>query len=408
MKRLLAASIVALLAVTACGTEPPSVEVQPVSMRLTDASSGFGLKLLGQLLADPEAGNVFISPLSATILLSMVASATEGDARRQMLTSLGLDPSVDPSSEIAQTIQRLAKSDSNAQLELAQAVWAQKGLDLSPTYVAKLRDDYKAEMANLDFTSPQAVKTVNDWVDNATHHKITSIVESFDPTTVGFLVNAAYFHALWTIEFSGLNRLGDFTTFAGGAARVPIMRRDQNVVQLTTPDYWAALLPYKGGRFSALVILPSKVLSPREFSSFLTLSRWTSAMDHLRKAVGPTFGAKCQDQGFGDSGVSCDGTLEMPKFELEYKSDLNKALNAVGYPVPAGMPGFCSGCFLSLVIQKTYLKVDEKGTTAAAVTGGVVDTALRQEMVVNRPFALALIDNASGAPLFLGAIGNLG
>ncbi len=70
--------------------------------------------------------------------------------------------------------------------------------------------------------------------------------------------------------------------------------------------------------------------------------------------------------------------------------------------------GFREDCFLSRVVQKTYLKVDEKGTTAAAVTGGFVETSYRLPMVVNRPFALALIDNASGAPLFLGAIGNIG
>ena len=75
--------------------------------------------------------------------------------------------------------------------------------------------------------------------------------------------------------------------------------------------------------------------------------------------------------------------------------------------MPAALPDFCDGCVLSTVIQKTYLEVDEKGTTAAAATGGMVTTSARGPVVVNRPFAFALIDNASGAPLFLGAIGNL-
>ena len=406
MRRLTSAALVALFVLVACGSEPPDVQVQPVSMRLTDASSAFGLKLLDRLLADPKAGNVFISPLSATVLLSMVASATEGETRQKMLTALGLDPSVDPSGEIASTIKRLAQSDSNAQLELAQAVWAQSGLQLSPAYVTKLRNDYRAAMGNVDFRSPAAVKRINDWVDNATHHKISSIVDSLDPNTVGFLVNATYFHALWRTEFDAVKEPGAFATFLG-PAEVPMMRRDDDVVQLATPDYRAALLPYRGGRFSALVLLPTGFLTPRDFAAFLTLSRWTQALDYLRQAVGPTFGAKCTDKGFGDSGVSCDGTLVMPKVELEYKIELNDALNAAGYPVPSDMPEFCGGCQLTEVLQKTYLKMDEKGTTAAAVTGGVVGTALREPMVVNRPFALALIDNATGAPMFLGAIGNV-
>ena len=138
----------------ACGGQPAEVPVQHVSMKLTDSSSGFGLKLLDTLLSEKGAANVFISPLSATILLSMVASAAKGDTRAAMLTALGMDPSVDPSVEIAATIKRLAQSDSNAQFELAQAVWAQKGLGLSPAYVKKLREDYRAELANLDFQAP--------------------------------------------------------------------------------------------------------------------------------------------------------------------------------------------------------------------------------------------------------------
>jgi serine protease inhibitor len=170
-------------------------------MQITASSSAFGVALLDRLLAEPGAGNVFISPLSATIALSMAASAAHGDTRAAMMNVLGLDPNMDPADQARQTIERLAQSDSNAQLELAQAVWAQQGLPLSPTYLAKLRDDYKAQLSNLDFTSPTAPATVNRWVDNATHHKIQQLVTGFDPATVAYLVNATYFHALWAQEF---------------------------------------------------------------------------------------------------------------------------------------------------------------------------------------------------------------
>src|SRR4051812_25750275 len=145
----------ATFALTACGTAPAvSLPVQRVSMKLTDASPAFGLKLVDELLAEPGAGNVFISPLSASIMLAMAASASQGETQARMLKALGLDPNTDPSPELAATIQRLTRSDSSVQLELAQAVWAQEGLKLSPPYVAKLRDDYKAELGNLDFGSP--------------------------------------------------------------------------------------------------------------------------------------------------------------------------------------------------------------------------------------------------------------
>jgi len=97
----------------------------------------------------------------------------------------------------------------------------------------------------------------------------------------------------------------------------------------------------------------------------------------------------------------------MPKFKLDYKKDLTETLHVMGMPMPAAVPDFCGECALSQVVQKTFLEVDEKGTTAAAATGGAVTSALRIPIVVDRPFAFALIDNATDAPLFLGAIGNL-
>jgi serine protease inhibitor len=406
MRRRLALGIVAAFALTACGGEPAVVPVQRVSMKLTESSPAFGLKLLDHLLAAPDAGNVFISPLSATIMLSMAASASEGQTRIAMLKALGLDVSADPSAEIAATIKRLAKSDANAQLELAQAVWAQDGLQLSPAYVAKLRGDYRATVGNLDFRSAGAPGVVNSWVDEATHHKITELVDSFPPETVGFLVNATYFHALWATEFKS-TASGDFHTFAGDTRRLPMMRRDDEVIELSTPDYQAALLPYKGARFSALVLLPRGELGPKGFATLLTEARWAEVMGYLHQAAGPTLGDKCAAQGFGDSGVTCGGTLVMPKFKIEYKQDLTETLAAIGMPMAAALPDFCDGCVLSKVIQKTYLEIDEKGTTAAAATGGSVATSAPTPMVVDRPFAFALIDNATDAPLFLGAIGNL-
>jgi serpin B len=407
MRRLAVACSALAIALAACGDSPDPV-VQHVSMKLTDTSTGFGLSLVDHLLAEPGAGNVFVSPLSAALMLSMAASAAQGDTRAAMLKTLGLDPSVDPSAEVRQTIQRLAQSDDSAQLELAQAVWMEKGLPLNPQYVARLRNDYRAQLANLDFQSPGAPSVVNQWVDAATHHKISDLVDSFDPSDVAYLVNATYFHALWRIEFDSRDP-GQFHTFANTTVSVPMMRRTENVTELSTPDYVAALLPYKGGRFSAVLLLPRQMLSPADFSEFLSPTTWNQALGYLHGATGPSLGGACTDHetGVPNVGVLCDGSLDMPKFKLDYKKDLTQTLSAMGMPMPAPVPEFCGPCLLTRVLQKTYLEVDEKGTTAAAASGGNVATALRFPIVVDRPFAFALIDNATDAPLFLGAIGTL-
>jgi serpin B len=377
-------------------------------MNLTDSSTGFGIALTDRLLAEPNASNVFISPLSATLALSMAASAAHGATRASIMATLGLDPSVDPSSQAKLTIDRLMQSDDNAQLELAQGVWTEKGLALNPTYVSHLRDDYRAQIASLDFNSPSAPKVVNDWVDNATHHKIPSLVDEFDPNTVAFLVNATYFHALWATEFSMVSDPIGFHTSSGATSMVPMMKREHGVRRMITPDYQAVLLPYKGGRFSMVLLLPRKVLSPAEFSRFLTQSTWNQALSLFHSAVGPVFGGgTCINKDAGPNvGVDCDGGLVMPKFKLDYSAELLSELVAMGMAV-GYMPDICGGCFIYRVVQKTHLEIDEKGTTAAAATGVAMTVSMRIPTVVDHPFALALIDNASDAPLFLGVVGQL-
>jgi len=123
-------------------------------------------------------------------------------------------------------------------------------------------------------------------------------------------------------------------------------------------------------------------------------------MAQLHAVAGPVFGGtKCQLAG-------CDGALVMPKFKLDYKAELLGVLVAMGMSTN-GLTEICSGCFLSRVTHKTYLDVDEKGTTATAATGGGGAVSLPPTTVVDHPFALASIDNASDAPLFLGVVGNL-
>ena len=409
MRRVLPLVLIATL-LSACGGSPsPEPVVHHVSMKLTDSSTAFGLTLLDRLLEEPGADNVFISPLSATLMLSMAASAADGDTRASMLKTLDLDPALDPSGQIHDTIDRLAQSDANAQLELAQAVWVQKNLVLSPADVTKLRNDYRAELSNLDFTAPDAPDIVNRWVDGATHHKIAKLVDSFDPTTVGYLVNATYFHALWRTEFSPDGN-GDFETFSGNRSTVPRMQRSDDVTELTTPDYEAAVLPYRGGRFSAVIVLPRSHLSAGDFGTFLTAARWAQVLSFLHTATGQSLGGDCSPPKNAiapDAGIGCDGTLVMPKFQLDYKKDLTNTLRAMGMALPGALPAFCGGCALSQVVQKTYLQVDEKGTTAAAASGGAVTSAYREPMIVDHPFVFALIDNATDAPLFIGAIGIL-
>lgn len=407
--RVVGLLLLGALGLVACGAQADTGNVQHVSMQMTDSSASFGLRLADLLLGEPGAGNVFISPLSATLALSMAASAAQGQTRAAMLSGLGLDPTIDPGAQAKQTLQRLVQSDDNTQLEIAQAVWAQSGLRLNPDYVARLRADYMAQVDSLDFGSPGAPKVVNSWVDKATHHQITNLVDRFDPSIVAYLLNATYFHASWPTVLTTIGSR-PFTTFSGAVPNVTMMRSQGPLTLVYAPEYQAVLLRYRGGRFSFLVVLPRRQLDPAGFSHFLTAAMWNQTFTLLHEARGESVaGTRCEPTSQSqDIGATCEAFLELPRFTLDYDVDLTKRLGELGMPVPgAEMPDICPGCYLSEVVQKTHLEVDERGTTASAGTGGVGATSAPLTVTVDHPFAVALIDNASDAPLFLGVVGQL-
>jgi serpin B len=333
----------------------------------------------------------------------MAASAAHGDTRVAILKVLGLDPNADADTQAKETIARLTQSDPNTQLELAQSVWAQDGLALNPAYVARLRDDYQAQLANLDFSAPNAPTVVNGWVDSRTHGMIKKLVDQFDPGTVGYLVNATYFHALWAAPFTTMPTPIKFYDFGGGTSSPPSMFRHDDVIVDWRREFLAALIPYAGGRFSAVVIMPQKVLSRSSMARFITLALWSQALEDFRAAIGDALNSTCKSA----LGITCDGNLQIPKFTLDYHMDVTDTLNRMGMPIPAPTPDFCSGCSIDNVVQATRLEVDEKGTTAAAATGVGEVLAARPGLTVDHPFVFAIVDNATGAPLFLGVIGNL-
>jgi serpin B len=379
-------------ALAACQSASP-LPLVPVASVLAASSSGFGLQLTDRLLVQDGAGNVFISPLSIELALSMAASGARGPTRDAILKTLGLDPAVDPSSDARANIERLAQTDPGALVQIANAIWIDKSLTPSPAYVAKARDDYKTPIANLDFKSPSAPKVVNDWVRAKTNEKIAKLVDGFDPKTIAFLANAVYFHADWATAFDpGQTQQRPFETFTGTTRQVQMMNRTGDFTFVQTQDYQAVLLPYTSARFSMLVLLPVAVLSPSEFARFLSAAQWQQVVAGLHKGK---------------------GSLGMPRISLDYHADLTATLSAMGMaPAMSDTSVFadlCGSCFISQVVHATHLEIDEQGTTAAASTGvGFQPTSLdlnELHMIVDHPFALSLIDNATGAPLFLGVIG---
>jgi serine protease inhibitor len=368
--------------------------------RLAAANVKFGFKLYSELTKQSAEKNIFVSPSSVALCLTMAYNGASGETRQAMgraleTQALSLD---ELDRAYAELRAALDSPDAKVRLAIANSLWARRGLQFKPDFIQRNKDYFGAEVTALDFDDPAAASAINRWVSAKTNGKIDKIVDQIDPSSVLFLINAIYFKGAWARSFDPAKTREDNFTLLRGTKRVPMMSQSGNYRYLETNDFQAVSLPYGGGRVSFYVFLPTPSSSLAAFEKSLTEANWQQWMPAFR---------------------ATDGDLSLPRFRVTYEATLNDALKALGMDVAfdAGRADFSGmiqtggqNVFISSVKHKTFAEVNEEGTEAAAVTSTEMRaTSMRREpqrfrMIVNRPFFCAIRDNTSGAVLFMGSI----
>jgi len=283
-------------------------------------------------------------------------------------------------------------------------VWADEGAPLEPEFLDADRDYFGAEVRTLDLQGPGAADAVNGWVDEQTRGLIPEIIDRFDENAVLELVNAVYFLGDWESQFEpDSTREEPFTLAGGESADVEMMNASGSWPYAESPRYQAARLPYTGGRYAAYVVVPRDGVTAWELLDDANAGWFAS----LRQQMQPA-----------------DGSVALPTFELEWGEDVDlvDTLAAMGMPSAfdfgaADFSGISEalasgpGLAISHVLHKTYLRVDEEGTEAAAATSigmtmGSIGPVEPEpfELRADRPFVFAIADERSGALLFVGVV----
>jgi len=410
MKKVLVPAVILLMAlplIAGCGSssspdEPNKVTVK--SYNLKAESSNFAFGLFGQVASGDYSANIVLSPLSAKLALAMAYNGAVGETRDAMAGVLDLEglSLEEVNEQLGNLMLSLEQADEDVLLEIANSLWADDSdaYELRQEFVERCRESYDAEVANLDFTDPEAPDIINAWVKEKTHDKIVKIVGDLSPEIALILINAVYFNGKWEIPFDASDTEdGDFHLLDGGTVTVPLMRRWDEFSYYEDENLQLVNLPYgeeSGGRMSMYVVLPREDMDYGEFLGNLSEASWEEWMDMTRER---------------------EGELALPRFKVEYEKELNDALEAMGME-PAFERGledmFVStggnSAYISKVLQKTYIDVNEEGTEAAAATEIEVGVTSAQPdnspfvMTVDRPFFFAIRDNQTGAILFMGSI----
>jgi len=396
VNRKLVALLAVVLLLGACGSKVPGdagrIDAKLVSdLKPGDAQTvaqsvdAFGFDLFHQV-ADGKK-NTITSPLSVAVMLAMALAGADGDTAAGMAKVLHLGERRDV--RVGALLRELADTD-EVKLSVADALWANPGTPLERDYQDFVRPTFGATVDQGDLGSPGIVKTIDDWAAKNTNGRIDHIAADLglpDPAAVVVLLNAVYFLGQWKTPFDN-TAPAPFAVGGGASVDVPTMRLSGATLGYAQLDGYRMLrLPYgKHARYGMEIMLPDQGHNLTDMLKGLDEASWQAAVGRL------------SEQEVDE--------VALPRFELRWSGELMPPLQRLGLPAGGLTSMSRANPALSAIVHKTYIKVDEKGTEAAAITGGVA-TAARlpsTEFKVDRPFAFAISDQQTGAILFLGAV----
>jgi len=354
------------------------------------------------VLKQESSGNLFISPYSIFVAVSMAYEGSNGDTYEEMKSVLNI-PQNDSAIEASfgKIYNLLNQNQDGYKINTANAFWANKNYEFLDEYLNLLESYYMAEAKNLDFSkNVEAADAINFWVEEQTNGKITDLIQSssLSELTKLVLTNAIYFKGDWQKQFNVDDTYEeDFNLSSGNKVKVDMMKftGEGAIFNYTSTEMLQILeLPYSDNDLSMLIILP-KENDIEQIESVVTydnLDEWRNNL--LEQKI----------------------DIYLPKFELETKYGLNSALQNMGIN-DAFIPGVAdfSGIdgthdlFINGIVHKAYVKVDEKGTEAAAATGviiGVTSIEDSNEFKADHPFIFLIQHKETGAVLFLGKVTN--
>lgn len=367
-----------------------------------DIYTQFAFKLFSTIHQQQSQENIFISPASITNALAMTYNGAAGTTQEAMAESLEIQGmSLEEFNQANAAVKALLSDDHEAvEIRIANSLWLNQTASFLPSFLQQVTEFYQAQLNRLDFGSPTAADEINAWVREQTNDKIKGIIDSINPQSILYLMNAIYFKGSWRESFAEeLTEERPFHLMDGTTRPHPLMLQYGRYMYLENSEVQAISLPYGNGRFSLYVLLPRETVNLTRFYQELNAEQWNDWINAMELQ---------------------EGTIRFPRFQLDYSIALTDTLEQMGMgiafsPNQADFSKMTSeNVHISEVQHKTFLELNEEGTTAAAVTSvDIVRVSLEEMpelepfyMIVDRPFFMAIRDNPTQTILFMGSIVN--
>jgi serpin B len=384
----------------------PRQDIVLTEMEQTIAAgnNAFAFELLRTATAGAAANdNLLLSPLSLTLALTMLDNGADGVTHEEIRTALGYGVAShdDVNGYFRKMVDALIEADNYVAFESANSIWIADHLPVYDNFKTVNREAFDAEALAFDPADPESTrKRINEWCAEKTHNLIPRLLDNADPATVTYLINALYFKANWTSPFDRqFTADATFRNADGTTSNQPMMQQTlYNLNYVSTEAFDAVELPYGNGSFGLTLLLPSEGWTVASVVDALDAAAWNNCRSQLH---------------------STPVDIRLPRFKTEYTRKLNSDLKALGmttmFSADASFPFISpSVLFVSLVLQKTFLSIDEEGSEAAAATAIKMQMSLdpdhpAQPLVLefSRPFVYFITERSTGSIIFAGITNSL-
>ncbi len=381
---------------------PDGEESVPVgNLSFHDAVNTFSFDIFKEIYETNE-DNLFISPYSIFTALAMTYEGARSETAEEMANVLSVEQDNESFHNYMKNLYEVLNTkNSEYNISTANALWVKENFQLLEAYLALIKDYYGGDATEIDYSNPtEAAEIINQWVEDQTNGLIEDLItpDAISPLTALILTNAIYFKGIWKTQFDPVNTTNrTFETTSGVTNEVQTMNlidTDDVFYYTETDEVQILEIPYTGDDISMIVVLPknndlSSIINSVDNDMFST---WMGSLDETNVDI------------------------YLPKFSVETSCNLNDYLKTLGMNLPFSSIADFSGItgskdlFISDVVHKAFIEVNEEGTEAAAATGVAMTLEMnghsdsRIVFDCDHPFMYFIRHKDTGTILFMGSI----
>lgn len=371
----------------------PGITLDKNEVQMVAGQNDFAWRMFGKVNAGDDSKSMVVSPLSMAYCLGMVNNGAAGQTSDEITKAFGVDDGTDAINGFCLKMMKMMPAlDPQTTFDIANCVEVNKDYDLQKDFKKAVKDYYDALVESRDFSEKGFKDYLNGWVSKQTKGMIPELFEDVNPTAVSYIINALYFKSVWANKFDKTSTTKDiFTKSDGSTTRVDMMHQTDNFNYSSNEAFSTLSMNYGNGAFSMQVLLPAEGKSISDVVTAMRSVKWADFVRQMRRY---------------------EVNVSLPRFSMEFGDTMKDLLESLGirmmFTPQADFSKFCNTeAYVSNVIQKAKIEVDEEGTKAAAATGTVmVTTSLnptpKVDFHADRPFVFVITENSTGTISFIG------